>query len=49
MTRWIVSYLSHAHHAAIVRVWATSRMEAMVRVEIAKIAVKIYGAEQERR
>ena len=49
MQRWVVKFLSHSHHAAIVRVWADSRDAALVIVERAKIAVKVYGAEQERR
>lgn len=47
--RWVVKFLSHSHHAAIVRVWAASGREAMKIVENAKIAVFVYGAEQERR
>lgn len=47
--KWVVKYLSYSHHAAIVRVWAESRDAALVRVEAAKIAVKVYGVEEERK
>jgi hypothetical protein len=47
--RWVVKFLSHSHHAAIVLVWASSREAAKQRVRDAKIAVKVYGAEEERK
>lgn len=49
MKRYCVSYLSYLHHAAVVYVWAVSREAAKQRVRDAKIAVKVYGVEEERK
>lgn len=49
MKRYEVKYLNYKDHPAVVYVWAVSREAAKQRVRDAKIAVKVYGVEEERK